>query len=67
MPILDVIIARLAFVYVDKIIFSCNNKLYFLLTITLIFCSTAARWVINNLITIYKALQLNICRAFTFS
>ena len=37
MPILCKIIASLAFVCIDKIIFSCNRKSGFLLAITLIF------------------------------
>jgi len=48
MPILCKIIASLAFVCIDKIIFSCNRKSGFLLAITLIFRTTAASRVITN-------------------
>lgn len=48
MPILGVIIARLAFVYIDKIISLCNRKPGFLFAITLIFQRIAARQVISN-------------------
>ncbi len=48
MPFLGKIIARLAFVYIAKIIFSCNRKSDFLLTIALIFCNMTASLVKTN-------------------
>ena len=48
MTILGLIIARLASVYIGRIIFSCNRKVGVLFAITLIFRSTAARQVISN-------------------